>query len=52
MSVPMRFELGYGFQFANRYKAGTTPVNMVENNNILQVYVIFENFNKIFSAKK
>lgn len=47
---PVRFEVGYGFQFANRYKPGTTPVNLVERNNILQVYLIVENFNKLFKA--
>ena len=48
MSFPMRFEVGYGLQYANRY---TSKVDYVEKNNILQVYVIFENFNKLFSKK-
>lgn len=47
MSVPMRFELGYGLQYANRY--GT--IDYLEKNNILQAYIIFENFNKIFTKK-
>ena len=45
MEFPMRFELGYGLQYANRY---TSKVNYIEKNNILQVYVIVENFNKLF----
>lgn len=49
---PVRFEIGYGFQFANRYKAATTPINLVEQNHILQVYLIAENFNKLFGKSK
>ena len=45
MSFPMRFELGYGLQYTNRY---TSKIDYVEKNNILQVYVIVENLNKLF----
>lgn len=48
-SLPMRFEVGYGLQYANRFTATTTNI---EKNNILQVYVIFENFNKVFKSNK
>lgn len=64
MDFPMRFELGYGLQYANRISSsldqtsvpGTTLTketgNKIEHNNILQVYVIFENFNELFKSKK
>lgn len=49
MSFPMRFELGYGFQYANR---ATTTTNTVERNNILMLYIIFDNFNLLFKKDK
>lgn len=58
MKFPMRFEMGYGLQLANRFSSTwkngvlTETGNKVEQNNILQVYVIFENFNKLFGKKK
>ena len=58
MSFPMRFELGYGLQYANRFSSKITngvlteTGNRTEHNNIIQVYVIFENFNKLFASKK
>lgn len=59
MKFPMRFELGYGRQVANRvtssYNATTNQLvetgHKIEVNNLFQVYVIFENFNKLFSKK-
>jgi hypothetical protein len=58
MSFPMRFELGYGLQYANRFSSKITngvlteTTNKVESNHIVQVYIIFENFNKLFSSRK
>lgn len=58
MSFPMRFELGYGLQTANRFTSTVTngvlteTGNKIEKNNILQVYIIFENFNKLFKRDK
>jgi hypothetical protein len=58
MKFPMRFEMGYGRQVANRF-SGTIQngllvetSNKIETNNILQVYIIFENFNKLIGAEK
>lgn len=57
MKFPMRFELGYGLQVANRftstYENGvlTETGHQIEDNNILQVYVIVENFNLLFAKK-
>lgn len=51
MKFPMRFELGYGLQYANRYSgSGSSVVNRVEQNNILQVYLIVEDFNRLFKS--
>jgi hypothetical protein len=58
MAFPMRFELGYGMQVANRFSGKlvngllTETGNKMERNNILQVYIIFENFNKLFKRKE
>jgi hypothetical protein len=58
MTLPMRFELGYGFQYANRVSSSysgnvlTETGHRFEKNHILQVNMIFENFNKIFASKK
>lgn len=52
--LPMRFEVGYGLQVANRFSSTVTggvlteTSNKIERNNILQVYVIFEDFNQLF----
>ncbi len=54
MKFPMRFEVGYGMQVANRFSGVlingllVETSNRLEKNNILQIYVIFENFNKLF----
>lgn len=59
MKFPMRFELGFGLQYANRLKYSTVPggtttikSNMLEKNRLFQVYVIFEDFNALFRKKK
>jgi len=58
MHIPMRFEIGYGLQYVNRFSSTFTngtlveTGNKVEKNNILQVYVIFEDFNKLLSRKR
>lgn len=60
MKYPMRFELGYGLQVANRVSSSYNSVtnqlveteHKIEKNNIMQVYVIFENFNLFFKKKK
>jgi hypothetical protein len=58
MDVPMRFEAGYGLQYANRFSSSssngvlTETGHHLEKNNIFQVFVIFENFNKLFVRKK
>lgn len=58
MHFPMRFEIGYGLQYVNRFSSTFTngtlveTGNKVEKNNIFQVYVIFEDFNKILSRKR
>ncbi len=61
MDLPMRFELGYGLQYANRVSSSvstdanggitTETSNKFEKNNILQMYVIFEDVNKLFRHK-
>ena len=55
---PMRFEVGYGAIYKNTFTSGINSAgqlyetgNKIEKNNILQVYIIFENFNKLFSLK-
>lgn len=58
-NFPMRFELGYASVWRNTF---TSTINaqgqfvetgsVIEKNNVLQVYVIFENFNKLFQKKK
>lgn len=59
MEFPMRFEIGYGSVLKNAFNSSVNSAgqlyqtgNSVEKNNILQVYIIFENFNKLFSLKK
>lgn len=58
MNFPMRFELGYGRIYSNKFSSSVSngqivqTVNRIEQNNILQVYVIFENFNKLFAKKE
>ena len=55
---PMRFEVGYGAIYKNNFASSINSAgqlyeteNKIEKNNILQVYIIFENFNKLFSLK-
>lgn len=51
MKFPMRFEVGYGLQYANRFSGtGTSVSNRMEQNNILQLYVIVEDFNRLFKS--
>ena len=57
-TIPMRFELGYSAIYKNTFSSkidGTGQFietgHKIEKNNILQVYVIFENFNKLFAKK-
>ena len=58
MELPMRFELGYSMIYANRFSQTMSGNNLLENgnkiekNNIFQVYIIFENFNKLFKRNK
>lgn len=59
MDFPMRFEIGYGVIYKNTFTSSINSAGQlyetgkkIEKNNILQVYVIFENFNKLFSLKK
>jgi len=60
MEFPMRFELGYGVQYANKFSSSydsatgvlTETGHKIERNNILQVYVIFEDFNSLFKRAK
>lgn len=60
MKFPMRFELGFGLQYANRMKyktsvdgtSATISSNLLEKNRLLQLYVIFEDFNSIFKKNK
>ena len=59
MDFPMRFEVGYGVIYKNTFTSSINSAgqlyetgNKIEKNNVLQVYVIFENFNKLFSLKK
>ena len=58
-SFPMRFELGYSCIYKNNFSSKIDATGQyiqtghkVEKNNILQVYVIFENFNKLFKKDK
>ncbi|MBI1838422.1 MAG: DUF2490 domain-containing protein [Flavobacteriia bacterium] len=54
---PMRFEIGYSAIYKNMFTSKIIDGQFVETghkiekNNILQVYVIFENFNKLFKRK-
>ena len=52
---PMRFELGYGMVVKNNFSSKIDTEgnfvetgHLIERNNVLQVYVIFENMNKLF----
>lgn len=55
MNFPMRFEVGYGLIFSNKFSSSIIngqyiqTGSRIERNNILQVYVIFENFNRLFA---
>ncbi len=56
---PMRFELGYSAIYKNTFTSKIDASgqfietgHVIEKNNILQVYIIFENFNKAFQKKK
>jgi hypothetical protein len=56
---PVRFELGYSAIFKNTFSSKIDVSgqfietgHMIERNNILQVYMIVENLNKLFSNKK
>ena len=56
--IPMRFELGYSAIYKNTFTSKIDAQgqfietgHIIEKNNILQVYIIFENFNKIFQKK-
>ena len=59
-NFPMRFEMGYSAIYKNTFSSSanaTTGVitetgHKIEKNNILQVYVIFENFNKLFKKSE
>jgi hypothetical protein len=55
---PMRFEIGYSVIYKNAFTSSVNSAgqlyetnNKIEKNNILQVYLIFENVNKLFSFK-
>lgn len=55
---PMRFELGYSAIFKNTFTSKIDATgqfvetgHMIERNNILQVYIIVENLNKLFTKK-
>ena len=56
---PMRFEIGYSLIYKNTFTSSVNSAGQlyetghnIEKNNILQVYLIFENFNKLFKKKE
>jgi hypothetical protein len=58
MKMPMRFEVGYGLQYANRFASSiqngvlTESEAKLEKNNLLQFYIIVENLNEVFHLRK
>lgn len=57
--VPLRLEAGYGLQMAPKFAGSLNASNdlvetsnKLEKNNILQLYIIVEDFNKLFKLKK